>query len=531
MKKNILLFLFAFSFLYPKENRPKLIIYISIDQMRADYFERYLHHYNGGLKKLYTEGIVFKNADLNYASSETGPGHATLGTGAYPKTNGILGNEWVEPTTRKNMYCVADTLAGKVDGEGGGFSSKNLAVTALGDWLKASSLQSKVVTASSKDRAAILMGGQHPNYAFWYQKKNGYMVTSDWYTKQLPEWVKTFNASNWIANNIPNAWTKLLPDSAYTPFGPDEFAAETKWGDNTSFPHVFTEGKKNEQIIGTPYGDMLVLDFAASAIAGEQLGQRGVTDLLCISLSNCDYVGHGYGPDSHEQHDLLLRVDKSLGEFFEKVFATLGKENVVIALSADHAVCPLPEFSKQFRNINARRIVFSKEMQPKIDSLNVQLQHELKTTEHILQKGNFLNYSAAAKTGMDSVKFENRVRAGLLTIDGVTDVYFRRELLETVQTDRPYLQKFKNSYYVPRGEDFQLRFCENCLIAYSETGTTHGTPYSYDTHVPMIFWWNGVTPKKISEEVHIVDIAPTLARKISVSFPATVNGIALPQIK
>ena len=195
---------------------PRLVVFISVDQMREDYFDRFSPYFTGGLKRIYQEGTFFSNADLNYASSVTCLGHASLSTGAYPKTSGILENEWINPATRKAVYCVQDTTALGVDGEGGGSSPDNLLVTSIGDWLKASSSQSKVIAASGKDRAAILMGGKHPDYAFWYSHKNGHMVTSDYYTRHLPAWVREFNESRWIEHHVPPAWTKLLPDSVIT---------------------------------------------------------------------------------------------------------------------------------------------------------------------------------------------------------------------------------------------------------------------------------------------------------------------------
>jgi predicted AlkP superfamily pyrophosphatase or phosphodiesterase len=188
------------------QQKPKLIVLISIDQGRADYFDRFDKQFTGGLKRFHSEGIVFTNADLNYASSETGPGHATLSTGSYPGTSGILANEWYDLKIKKQIYCVADSTALPVEGAGGGSSPKKLVVTAIGDWLKEESPTSKVVSVSSKDRAAILMGGQKPNYAFWYDRKTGHLVTSSYYVKSLPEWAKKFNAANWIDTNLPPAW-------------------------------------------------------------------------------------------------------------------------------------------------------------------------------------------------------------------------------------------------------------------------------------------------------------------------------------
>lgn len=513
-----------------KSPTPKLIVFISIDQMRPDYFERYGHLFTGGLKRLYSQGIVYENADLNFAASETGPGHAALGTGCYPGKSGILGNEWLDPITFKSVYCVEDASAGSVDGEGGGFSPHNLVVPAIGDWLKSHSYGSKVISVSSKDRAAILMGGKKPDFAFWYSRNTGTMVTSDYYIHSMPAWAKEFNASGWIDKNVPDAWTKSLPESEYEKIGPDDFIAEPQSRGNSSFPHPINPKKRSEEMMGTPYGDFFVIDFSLAAVTGEKLGQRGVVDVLCVSLSNCDYVGHSYGPDSHEMLDLLVNVDKGLGKIFDGLDKQVGINNYIVALSADHAVCPLPEFTAQFRNIPAKRYDYTTDLKQKIDAFSSVLKKELSTSEDVIIKNSFLNYSAGAMAGWDSVKLEQRVKSGFLNIDAIADIYFRRDMIGTEPSDKPFITKYRNSYFVPRGEDYQYRIRENCIISSRSSGTTHGSPYSYDTHVPLIFWWSEAKPQKISREVHSADAAPTLAKFAGFSFPKNLDGIPLKEV-
>lgn len=509
---------------------PKLVLLISIDQMRADYLERYGAEFKGGLGKLYREGLVYTNADLNYASSETGPGHATLATGSYPRTHGILGNEWIDPKSRKKIYCVVDSGAAQVEGEGGYYSPKNLVVTAFGDWLKVHSLESKVVSVSAKDRAAILMGGKQPNYAFWYDRKAGRMVTSAYYTQTLPQWVKDFNAANWIDKNLPTTWEKLKSEETYAANGPDEMAGELKWGDDSSFPHAFLEERKKGDILTSPYGDLLVLDFARAAIKGEELGQRKVVDMLSVGLSCTDYVGHSFGPDSHEMHDHLLRLDLALGKFLEELEAELGEGEVLVMLSADHAVLPLPEYSAQIKHENAKRVLFNEQLKPSIAALNQKLQQEFGGKTPVLSDNAFLDYAAAAKRGLDSLALENKVRAELLKNEAIADIYFRRELLDEKKSDRAYIDLFRRSYYPGRGEDFQIRFCENCLITSYPTGTTHGSPYRYDTHVPVIFYGAGILAGRVEREVHTVDVVPTLAKFLSYDFPQRVEGAPLAEV-
>lgn len=530
MKHSLLLFLSLSLVAVAAPPAPKLIVYISIDQMRPDYLERYGPLMSGGLKMLYDRGIVYRDADLNYATSETGPGHASLGTGCYPRQSGIHGNEWIDPVTRKNVYCVEDSLAGPVDGVGGGFSPRNLMVPAIGDWLKKASPASKVITLSAKDRAAILMGGWKTDGTYWYSKKTGGMVTSDYYMSTMPAWVKEFNASEWTGTHVPDVWDRLLPEERYTGFGPDSVIGEQAWNGSIVFPHRFAPGKKADQVMGTPYGDAFLLDFAIAAVKAEQLGKRGAPDILCVSLSNCDYVGHGFGPDSHEIIDLLVRLDRSLATFFARLDSTVGPRNYAVALSADHAVCPLPEFSSAFRGIAAKRYIYPTDIQPKLDSLSSLLKYKTNSSDDIIIMNSFINYAAASRDGWDTVKIQQEIAKGLLSIDAFVDVYFRHEMIGTGPTRHTALDLFRNSYYAPRGEDFQYRVRENCIISSRPYGTTHGSPYRYDTHVPLLFWWNGIRPQRVTRRVHSVDAAPTLATMLRIPLPKNLDGKPLVEV-
>ena len=507
--------------------RPRLIIFISIDQMRADYLERF--KFSGGFKRLISKGAWYTNADLNYASSETGPGHATLSTGCYPGKSGILSNEWIDPETKRTIYCVEDSTATPVEGEGGYRSPANLVVQGLGDWLKASSPGSRVIAVSSKDRAAVLMGGKRPTGAFWYDGSHGRIVTSSYYMNSVPDWVKQFNAEDWITRNVPNAWVKSQSDDVYAADAQDEFTGEFVWGSSTSFPHAFATANKTSQILTSPYGDMLTLDFAVEAARSERLGMRGVPDLLCVSLSCTDYVGHNFGPNSQEIHDHLLRLDKALDGFLNRIDTLVG-QNVVVALSADHAVMPLPEYETQVLHHPSRRIFFDAEIRPVLDSLNRTIQLKAGTSEPVVIADGFLNYSAVAGAGMDSIRLENAVAAGLKRSPAIADVYFRRELIDTRTPDRPYLSHFRRSYFPGRGEDFQVRFCEHCLVTTRGTGTSHGSTYRYDTHVPVVFLGSGIVPGRFTRRVHTVDVAPTLARMLNTAIPSSVDGTPLKEV-
>ena len=507
---------------------PKLIVFISVDQMRQDYFERFGDEFTGGLGRIYREGVFFSHADLNYAASETGPGHATLATGQYPRHSGIPGNDWLDPRTGRMVYCVEDSGAGQVHGEGGYRSPKNLLVSSVGDWLKTSSPSSKVISISSKDRAAILMGGKNPDIAFWYAGGTGHMVTSSYYADSLGDWVIRFNESDWIGHHLPASWEKLLPDERYASDEIDDFSAEFPWGGSTQFPHVFTN--PGWQILTSPYGDYLTLDFANEAVVHEGLGQRDVPDMLCISLSCTDYVGHSFGPNSQEMHDHLLRLDRRLGEFLARLEEKVGRDKIFIALSADHGVMPLPEYLVAHGNRFARRINFESQIKTPVLELDSILRKEFHSSQPVLTMTGLLDYDAAARNGIDSIGLERKLRAALLSIHGIEDVFFRRELILPDGGERPFIDLFRHSYYSSRGEDFQFRFCEWCIMSWKAHGTTHGSPYDYDTHVPVAFLWSGLIPAKVLRPITTLDIAPTIGTVLDLPLPPGLDGRILPEI-
>jgi predicted AlkP superfamily pyrophosphatase or phosphodiesterase len=507
--------------------QPKLVVVISIDQFKAEYIDWYGHQWTGGLKRLYQEGAVFTNAMLDYAASETGPGHATLSTGSFPKTHGILGNEWVDPATRKDVYCVSDSTAKPVDGGGGGVSSRNLVVPALGDWLKASSRNSKVVSLSIKDRAAILMGGKRPDHVYWYDRKTGRMITSDTYTKTTVPWMKAFNDQQWAFKHVPPVWNRLLADSVY--LGPDDQRGEQLWNGTRTMPKVFNLSTRADQMAGTPWGDLLILDAARAAVEGEHLGRRKVTDLLMISLSSTDYVGHAYGGNSHEMQDHLARIDAALGQFLADLERLVGREQILLALSADHACMPLPEYLQDVEFRYAKRLNVGAEVRPKAAAYDSTLRLQFGANAPLFTMNGFINYTAAGP-GLKPRALDALIGSGLRAIDGIADVYFKHELVDTTVPSRPYLDRFRNSYYAPRGEDFQLRYPEFVLPSSRETGASHGSCYNYDNHVPVLFWGPKYAVNRITRPVRTVDVVVTIAKRLNLKTPKTVNGIPLTEV-
>ncbi len=509
--------------------RPRLVIILSIDQMRADYLVRYAPLYEHGFARLLREGIRFRMAELNYAGSSTGPGHATLGTGRYPWKHGIVSNNYTERATGRRIYCVADSLAEPIGGDGGGMSPRNLLLPALGDWLKSASPRSRVISISYKDRAAILMGGKHPDAAYWYDRHSGRMSSSSYYLPALPVWMEEFNAAGWITKNLPRVWTRLRPDSVYTAFGPDDMPGETLWDGKRTFPHVIEPGREIGRLFSTPWGNDFLFDVARAAVRGEQLGRRGTTDLLWLSLSATDNIGGDFGTGSHEMIDNLLRMDISLGRFLADLESSHGPDGFMLVLSGDHGVMPLPEYLRASGHRTARRFDNSLAVERTIKAVDSVLRREFGISDRILRGGRINEYALRASqltTGM----VENRLRAALPAVDGVADLYFRSELLDPLAPDRPYLQKYRHSYHPERSPDYFIRDCRYCLIEADSTGTSHGTPYDYDTQVPLVFFGIGRPAVVVERIVHTVDLAATLAALYGLPIPADIDGVVLKEI-
>jgi predicted AlkP superfamily pyrophosphatase or phosphodiesterase len=509
--------------------RPRLIVVLSIDQMRADYLVGYSPLYDHGLARLLREGVHFRTADLNYAGSSTGPGHATLGTGTYPWKNGIVSNNYTERATGRRVYCVADSLAEPIGGDGGRMSPRSLMVTGLGDWLKSASPGSRVISISYKDRAAILMGGKHPDAAYWYDRRSGRMSSSSYYLRALPEWMREFNAAGWITKNLPRLWTRLRPDSVYATFGPDNMPGEAMWNGKRTFPHVIEPGREISLLFSTPWGNDYLFDAARAAIRGEELGKRGTVDLLWLSLSTTDNIGSDFGPGSHEMVDNLVRIDVSLGRFLSDLELSHGPGGFMLVLSGDHGVMPLPEYSNQFGNRPARRFDNSAAVERTVRGVDSVLRREFGISELIVRGGK-IHEGALRASGLTPRVVKERLRAALLAVNGVADVYFRSELLDPSTPDRPYLQKYRHSCSPERAPDYVIRDCEQCLNRSDSTGTSHGTPYDYDTRVPLVFWGSGRSPAVVERTVYTVDMVATLAALYGLPTPADIDGVALREI-
>jgi arylsulfatase A-like enzyme len=305
---------------------------------------------------------------------------------------------------------------------------------------------------------------------------------------------------------------------------------EAVWAGTTVFPKLFELPRRAQQMTTSPWGDAFILDAGRAAIKAEKLGTRGGVDLLALGLSCTDYVGHSYGPNSHEMQDHLARLDVALGSFLAEVETIVGKGNVIVGLSADHACLPLPEYTANVEHKFSRRLNVATEVWPKAEALRQTLMTEWGIEETLFTRTGFIDYNAAAKKGITPAQLEARLREGFVAIDGIADVFFKREIAAGTVPPRPFARRFVNSMYLPRSEDFQIRFCEGCLPTSRPTGTSHGSCYDYDNAVPVVVWGQPFTVNRVGRPVRTIDVVPTLARKLGVPYPATVLGTPLKEV-
>lgn len=501
-----------------KAETPKLVVSIVVDQLRYDYLERFDKHFSKGGFHLFTkQGAFLSRAFYDYCPTYTAPGHATILSGAPPAQHGIIGNDWFNKRTRRSMYCVEDDDVEGVgtSGSGGKRSPKNFIGANLADQMRLH-FRSKVVGISMKDRGAILPAGKQPNGAYWLDTKTGHFVTSTYYTQDLPKWAKQFNAADRAGGYLGKTWDRLLPESAYT------------WGDRTAgegnlpgekepvFPHVV--GKSRSNITRTPFANELVIEFAKAALQAEKLGRGTTPDLLCISFSANDYAGHSFGPHSQEVQDITLRLDRQLEDFFAFLDDKIGLGNVLINLTADHGVAPNPEFATA-QGMDGGRINEGTLMVELMSALSKAFEPQKFFLNPTLKGGQlFYNHHVLREADIDVDDIDHFIREWAFDTGIFQHVYTRGQLLDG-RAPGHFGKLVFNGYNAERSADMILIAKPFMIPSRSSTGTTHGSPYAYDTHVPVMFFGQGIKPGRYTETFNITDIAPTLAAILRVEVP------------
>lgn len=538
------------------KKRPRLVLLIAVDQFRYDYIERFGDLFaDNGLRRLMREGASWTQSNYDHMPTYTAPGHGTMMTGAWPAETGIIGNEWPDRATGKKVTSVSDTtvtlLGGKPNDPAS--SPRRLMTSTLGDELRlVTNDRSKVIGISIKDRSAILPAGRRANAAYWFNVSSGNMVTSTYYFNELPAWVINFNNARPADKYFRAKWERLFPESEYIKrAGPDSPSWEkvTASGDTNKFPHTITGGASAPgsafyyALDHSPFSNDLLVSFTQQAIVNEQLGQDDDTDVLTLSLSANDYVGHRYGPYSQEVMDVTLRIDRQIGTLLDFVQTRIGLANTLVAFTSDHGVAPIPEHTaaiglggQRIRTadiMTALRSAISARYNPTGKSPDPTADYIYKFDDNGLMRDGFINgniyfnYTALARDGVNLDEIAQVVGAAALRIPGVARYFTRAQLQRgaTSITD-PIERRALHGFYPSRSGDLVI-IAEPFKYLGDTITATHGTPYSYDTNVPMMLMGAGITPGRYYEAASPADIAPTLCALLGLTAPASATGRVL----
>jgi arylsulfatase A-like enzyme len=501
MTKKLLLLLLAVTILATAApHKPKLVLAIVVDQFRYDYLTRFRSDYASGFDTLLKMGAVFTNASLEHYPTVTALGHSAFLSGATPSQSGIVGNEWYAREEHRTVTSVSDPQTALLGATGEGSSPHRLLVDTVGDELKiANGGKTRIIGISLKDRAAILPAGHMANGAYWFDNDSGNFVSSTYYFAELPSWVKDFNQSRaadkfagatWLTRTMPADLKLLYPALAASPFG-------------------------NE----------LIETFVERALQAEQLGAQEVPDILAVSFSSNDYVGHQVGPDAPEVREMSVRTDKLLGQLFQAVDRQVGMANVLVVLTADHGVAPIPEVNMG-RKMPGGRIpsdTFTHAVERALNKRYGEDKWVLNSSE-----GNvYLDQSLIADKKFDPSEVEQVAARALMAVPHVFRVYTRQQLLNGNASD-PVGRRVLNGFYARRSADLEVLLEPFWL--FSESGTSHGTPFGYDTHIPLIFMGAGIRAGVYQRPVALNDVAPTLAAILEIEPPAGSVGRVLPEI-
>lgn len=491
----------------PVQPPVSLVVLVAVDQMRADYLARYAGQWTGGFARIYTEGTVFERGRQDHAATETAPGHSTMLSGRYPAHTAIvLNNRGVQDRAAPVLGDAADTI---------GASPRRFRGTTLYDWMAARDPATRVLSVSRKDRAAIFPIGRARVPVYWLY--DGQFTTSRYYADSLPSWVQAFNRRIDVSALSNITWDLLLPDSAYTE--PDTMVFENGGVDYT-FPHraPTVPGAATRRLNQLPWIDSLTLAFALEGVQALELGHRGHPDLLSISLSTTDAVGHAFGPDSREIHDQLLRVDRWLGQFMDSLAKLVPNGSTVLVLTGDHGVTALPEYTVMVRHRPGGRVWLG-------SLARGAAKFRLESDGGLL----FGNVDSLRKGGVNVDSLATRLAAEARTLPGVARVYTPRTLARAPAGDSTAILW---RHLLPR--DFGWLICATTKPGYvwsnGGLGAEHGSANADDIAVPIVFYGNAIIPQHIERPVSTVDIAPTLAALLGIAPTEPVDGHVLTEV-
>lgn len=514
--------------------KPTLVVGIVVDQMRYDYLTRFKDRFGeGGFNRLLNNGFNAKNTHYNFIPTYTAVGHSSIFTGAYPSSHGIIGNDFYDKYLKQYVYCATDTryTSVGVSSDKGQKSPSRMLNTTIGDQLHlAQNMRGKTIGIAIKDRSAIFPAGHTANGAYWYTGGlDGKWITSSFYREQLPTWVEDFNRQNKAADYLSKDWTPLYPIDTYVESLPDDnpYEGVLMGEEKPIFPHklpeLFKTSKDYSLIIDTPFGNSLTLDFAKAAIIGEELGKDSDTDFLSISFSSTDYVGHKFGPKAIETEDTYLRLDKDLEALLHFLDKEVGDGNYIVFLTADHAASDVPQYLvdhkipagyfdyTHFKNfINQKTLLhFSSD----------------KLIEHFSNYQIYLNRDELKRLGLSAESVASALAKEAIHYPGIHKT-ITAATLQNRNFTSGILSKVQNGFNQKWSGDVVI-VPNPSTISRDKTGTTHGSGYSYDTHVPLLFYGPGIAKGSSHKTYHVVDIAPTLASLLAIEFPNGNDGFVI----
>ena len=542
--------------------KPRLVLQITVDQLRGDLPHRYYSEFGeGGFRYLYKRGVVYEAAFHRHANTETIVGHTTLATGADPSMHGMVGNVWLDRDTGKLTYNIEDPRYPLLSEGAGvdkqaeidptqrlatseGRSPAPIRVSTFSDELALSNAgKSKIFGVSVKDRGAIPMAG-HAGKAFWFSNSTGEFVSSTYYYKEYPSWVKDWNAKRFASTYAGKSWELMHDRSAYRFGDRDDMPYETNFpGYGRVFPHPF--GKSDSKYFTTlltvsPVGDELTLSFAEALMDGEKLGQNANTDYLSISFSSTDYIGHLFGPSSLESEDNLLRLDRTLAELFKFVDQKVGLAHTVIVLSADHGAAEIPGYLNEFgvdaQYFNADALdPKTLEKQPAIVALKKKFGIDKELIQAYFPPYVYLNHDVMRERGLKQAEAERTVAAELEKIDGVWLAAPSSDLANGPgpSPSNPLEEAILRNYNPKRSGDIYVVFKPAWFINDFDglsVASTHGSPWRYDTFVPVIFAGSGMPAQRVFREISTVDVAPTLSAILGITYPSGSVGKPLVEV-
>jgi len=505
--------------------RPKLVVGIVVDQMRYDYLYRYYDKYvEGGLKRFMNEGFNCRNNHYSYALTVTAAGHSSIYTGSVPAINGIVGNEWYDQITSKSVYCVEDSTVktvGSTNVSVGKMSPKNLLTSTVTDQLRiATNFRSKTIGVAIKDRGSILPAGHTASGSYWFDSNTGNWVTSTFYMNDLPQWAKDYNAKKMPAEYMKKGWQLLNPVEEYTQSTADDVAWEGRLPGTQKpvFPIDITgiAGDAYGSVISTPWGNTITKEMAIAAIKGENLGKGTDTDFLAISFSSPDKIGHMAGPNSIEQEDDYLRLDREFAELFSFLDSWTGKGTYTVFLTADHGVVDVPGFAIEHKLPAglANRTILN-------DVVKKALEENFGKGTYIRANENnqlYLDHALLKEKKITLATVFEVVRQALLPVDGIADVINLNDMGKT-PLNTYQLELYKNNVNAKRSGDIQIITQPGWFYG-SSTGTSHGTPYNYDTQVPFVLFGWGINKGETLRRTSVSDIAPTISALLHILPPS-----------